>query len=118
MNILVDENCLWLARTPALTVLQAAGHTVKAVGQTGTPPRRTPDHEIAGWLRENDYAVMTNDFDDFFKISTDIVIFGLVSKGVFTARADIIVQCLANCAGSFAPARIPSGLYVLTNYHW
>jgi hypothetical protein len=118
MNILVDENCLWLAREPALTLLKENGYNVQAIGGINCPAIGSDDWEIVTWLQDKDFAILTHDFDDFYERSPNIVVFGIISRGVFTSRVDIIIDCLKNCRNTFGPQDIPPGLYVLTNYHW
>jgi len=66
MNVLLDENALWLARRSNVDYLTKAGLNVKAIGDPGCPALKSPDHSIADWCRNNNFAILTYDFDDFF----------------------------------------------------
>lgn len=119
MNILVDENALWLARSPNIKYLTNLGFPVRAVGEVDCPPLKAPDHVVAKWCRSNDFSILTYDFDDFYRLSENLVILGLVQKGVFRNRPDIIANCLRACLETSGEnGRLSSGLYILGNYNW
>jgi hypothetical protein len=111
--------CLWLSKEPHKSLFIAKGHTLFSVGQDGCPPIRSSDGQITTWLKQNNCAILTNDYDDFQKHSAaEIVIFGLPGQGVYLSRSDIIVECIKNCISTFGANPVPPGLYVLSYYRW
>ena len=119
MKILADENCLWLSKEPHRSLIETKGHKLLAVGQPDCPPIRSSDQQITAWLKNSNSAILTNDYDDFYKHSlNEIIIFGLPGQGVYLSRSDIILECIQNCISTFGADPIPSGLYVLSYYRW
>lgn len=119
MNILVDENALWLARDENSRHLTEIGIQIAAIGRERCPPLGCHDPEIAKWCHTNGHAILTYDFDDFVSFKEVLVILGLVQHGVFRNRPDIIAMCLKNCiATSGTNAKLPAGLYMLGSYNW
>lgn len=120
MNVLLDENALWLARTSNIEHLTKVGLRVKAVGDSGCPPLKSPDNALADWCCKNDFSILTYDFDDFRRFKERIVILGLLQRErVYSTRPDIIAKCIRTCLEiSGENGRLSNGLYMLHTFNW